>query len=127
MAIVPAITFLAVLAAPPPVAPPNGEALFKTYCASCHGQGGKGDGVMAPHLRVRPADLTLIAKRRAGRFDADEVGKAVDGRQPVPSHGGREMPVWGDVFKTPSDGDREKAAQARIRALVDYLKTIQVK
>ena len=127
MAIVSAITLLAVLAAPAPDASANGEALFKTYCASCHGAAGKGDGVMAPHLRVRPADLTLVAKRRAGRFDADQVGKTVDGRQPVPSHGGREMPVWGDVFKAPSDGDREKAAQARIRALVDYLKSIQVK
>ena len=127
MAIVSAITLLAALAAPPADAPPTGEALFKTYCASCHGPAGKGDGVMAPHLRVRPADLTLVAKRRAGRFDADQVGKTVDGRHPVPSHGGREMPVWGDVFKAPSDGDREKAAQARIRALVDYLKSIQVK
>jgi mono/diheme cytochrome c family protein len=127
MAILPAITVLAVLAAPRPEAPPSGEALFKTYCASCHGPAGKGDGVMAPHLRVRPADLTLIARRRAGRFDADQIGKTVDGRQPVPSHGGREMPVWGDVFKSPSDADREKAAQARIRALVDYLKSIQEK
>ena len=128
MAIMSAIPFVAVLLiAPPADAPPTGEALFKTYCASCHGAAGKGDGVMAPHLRARPADLTLVAKRRAGRFDADEVGKMVDGRRPVPSHGGREMPVWGDVFKLPSDRDREKAAQARIRALVDYLKTIQVK
>lgn len=126
MPIVSAFTLLALLAAPPP-APPSGEALFKTYCASCHGAQGKGDGVMAPHLRFRPADLTLIARRRAGRFDADEVRKIVDGREPVLSHGGTDMPVWGDVLKVPGERYREKAAQERIRALVDYLKSIQAK
>ncbi|HEY7511795.1 MAG TPA: cytochrome c [Vicinamibacteria bacterium] len=127
MGIVSAFSLVAVLAAPPAAAPPSGEDLFKTYCASCHGQTGKGDGVMAPHLRFRPADLTLIARRRAGRFDTDEVRKIVDGREPVASHGGTEMPVWGDAFKIPSERYSEKTAQTRIRALVDYLKSIQAK
>ena len=115
-----------VLAAPAP-ATADGEALFKTYCASCHGVTAKGDGVMAPHLRFRPADLTLIARRRAGRFDADEVYRIVDGRAPVAGHGGTDMPVWGDAFRQSAERFSEKAVKARIRALVDYLKTIQVK
>ena len=128
-ALAPAFTLFAVLAAPPaPIAePPDGEKLFKTYCASCHGATGKGDGVMAPHLRYRPADLTLIGRRRPGGFDTEEVRKIVDGREPVASHGGTEMPVWGDAFKVPAERYSEKGAQARIRALVEYLKALQAK
>ena len=108
-------------------APAKGEALFRSYCASCHGVSAKGDGVMAPHLRFRPADLTLIAKRRAGRFDADEVYRIVDGRTLVAGHGGTDMPVWGDAFKYQPERYSEKEVKTRIRALVAYLKSIQVK
>jgi mono/diheme cytochrome c family protein len=108
-------------------APLDGEALFKSYCASCHGVSAKGNGVMAPYLRFRPADLTLIAKRRAGRFEVDEVFRIVDGRTAVAGHGGTDMPVWGDAFRQSAQRYSEKAVKARIRALVDYLKTIQVK
>jgi hypothetical protein len=80
---------------------------------------------MAPYLRFRPADLTLIARRHAGRFDAGEVHRIIDGRTPVAGHGGTDMPVWGDAFKDSVDRYDEKAVKARIRALVDYLKTIQ--
>jgi mono/diheme cytochrome c family protein len=123
----PALTAVALLAAPAGPSAPDGEKLFKTYCASCHGATGKGDGVMAPHLRLRPADLTLIARRRGGRFDAESIRRIVDGRDTVTSHGGSEMPVWGDAFKDASDRYSEKSAQARIRAIVEYLKTIQGK
>jgi mono/diheme cytochrome c family protein len=108
-------------------APPDGEALFRSYCASCHGVSAKGDGVMAPYLRFRPADLTLIAKRRAGRFDADEVYRIVDGRTLVAGHGGTDMPVWGDSFRQSAQRYSEKEVKTRIRALVAYLKSIQVK
>jgi mono/diheme cytochrome c family protein len=108
-------------------APASGEALFRSYCASCHGVSAKGDGVMAPHLRFRPADLTLIAKKHAGRFDADEVYRIVDGRTLVAGHGGTDMPVWGDAFKYQPERYREKEVKTRIRALVAYLKSIQVK
>ena len=108
-------------------APVDGRELFKSHCASCHGVSAKGDGLMAPYLRVRPADLTLIAKRRAGRFDAGEVYRVIDGRTPVAGHGGTDMPVWGDSFRQSAERYDEKAVKARIRALVDYLKTIQVK
>ncbi|HVR71108.1 MAG TPA: cytochrome c [Vicinamibacteria bacterium] len=122
-AVTSALAVLLLAAAPAP----SGEALFKTYCASCHGVSARGDGVMSPYLRFRPADLTLIAKRRAGRFDADAVHGIVDGRAPVAPHGGTDMPVWGDAFKQSAERFSEKAVQQRIRALVDYLKTIQVK
>lgn len=103
----------------------SGDALFKTYCASCHGKSAKGDGPLADSLRFRPPDLTLIAKRNKGKFDAEKVYSIVDGRQPVKGHGGTDMPVWGDAFKRSVDSYSEKAVKARIDALVEYLKSIQ--
>jgi hypothetical protein len=45
----------------------------------------------------------------------------------VVGHGGTDMPVWGDAFKESAERYDEKAVKARIRALVDYLKTLQPK
>jgi putative copper export protein/mono/diheme cytochrome c family protein len=36
----------------------QGQALFPTYCSSCHGPHGGGDGPAAAALRIKPADLT---------------------------------------------------------------------
>jgi len=105
----------------------SGDALFKTYCGSCHGKSAKGDGPLADSLRFRPPDLTVIAKRNKGKFDADKVYRIIDGREPVKSHGGTDMPVWGDAFKRSVEGYSEKAVKTRIEAIVEYLKTIQVK
>ena len=103
----------------------SGTALFRTYCSSCHGREGKGDGPVADRLRVAPPDLTQIAKRNHGRFEGDRVARIIDGRDPVKGHGGADMPVWGDAFKGSREGYEEASVKARIRALVDYLEEIQ--
>lgn len=36
----------------------RGAELFSINCALCHGEGGKGDGPMASHLKNKPFDLT---------------------------------------------------------------------
>src|SRR5262249_59735370 len=102
-----------------------GSDLFKTYCSSCHGAGARGDGPLADNLRVRPPDLTLIAKRMGGTFTADKVRRIIDGRDPVKGHGGADMPVWGDAFKSSRDGYDEQAVKARIDALTEHLANIQ--
>jgi mono/diheme cytochrome c family protein len=104
-----------------------GSDVFKTYCASCHGPSAKGDGPLAATLRVRPPDLTLIAKRMGGTFHADKVRKIIDGRDPVKGHGGADMPIWGDAFKSSRNGYSEEAVKARIGALVEFLGEIQEK
>lgn len=101
-----------------------GSSLFKTYCATCHGVEARGDGPMADTLRVRPPDLTRFA-RRNGSFDREKVRRIVDGRKPVKGHGGPEMPIWGDAFKTADEGYSEKKVLERIESLVDYLSSLQ--
>ena len=106
---------------------PSGSGLFINYCASCHGPQAKGDGPMASSLVKKPADLTTIAKRNGGKFPADTVFRTIDGRNPVMSHGGQEMPVWGNVFLRAEGGATPETIRARIEALVTYLQSIQQK
>lgn len=105
-----------------------GRQLFLTYCASCHGKQGRGDGPVAEALKQPPSDLTRMAARRDGAFPAAEIAKFIDGRTEVPSHGSREMPVWGHRFRKDLGGDSvaEEIARGRIDVLIDYLRSIQV-
>src|SRR5438874_828294 len=66
----------------------DGSALYSTYCTTCHGAQGKGDGMFAKSLRKAPADLTGIAKRNGGVFSRTDVARIIDGRKPVGGHGG---------------------------------------
>jgi len=103
-----------------------GSSLFKTYCASCHGKGGGGDGPLAESLRFRPPDLTQLARRNKGPFPMDQVRRTIDGRTAVKGHGGPDMPVWGDAFKATSEGYDEKKVAERINQLAHFLASIQV-
>lgn len=103
----------------------DGKALFRTYCATCHGVGAKGDGPLSKSLRTVPPDLTRLARRNGGKFDDGKVRRIIDGRAPVKGHGGEDMPVWGDAFKRSSEGYSEKAVQARLDALVEFLRAAQ--
>lgn len=105
----------------------TGDYLFRTYCAACHGTSAKGDGPLADSMRRRPANLTEIAKRNQGVFPSDQVFRMIDGRSPVKGHGGPDMPVWGDVFARSNDGGDPAVVEARIKALVAYLESIQAK
>jgi mono/diheme cytochrome c family protein len=113
--------------------PPSGPSFwFRQYCASCHGPGGTGNGPVAPSLKTRPTDLTLLSRNNGGAFPEREVHDFIDGTKAVPAHGSREMPVWGyptAVKGIPRGFFKPELTQedidARITALVDYVKSIQ--
>jgi len=107
----------------PAAAVESGRALFATHCASCHGKAARGDGPVADALRVRPADLTQLAKRNGGVFPSAETHRIIDGRG-VGAHGNPDMPVWGNVFKSAANAT-DKDVAARIDAIVKYLESIQ--
>jgi mono/diheme cytochrome c family protein len=120
------------LAAAPRAAPqgtsatdaPSGAALFSERCASCHGATATGDGPMSRALKHAPPDLTNLSARNNGIFPAARVHRIIEGRD-VDSHGDREMPIWGDVFKPEGDRLAREATQKRIDAIVAYLESIQ--
>jgi mono/diheme cytochrome c family protein len=107
-------------------APATGRELFRTYCASCHGVSGRGDGPAAVALRVPPVDLRYYAMNNGGVFPETQLRRIVDGRD-VRAHGTTEMPVWGDAFKSSREGLSEVSAQARIAAIVQFVASLQVR
>ena len=107
--------------ASPPLAPPDGAQLFRTYCAACHGATGTGGGTAALAMKVTPPDLTRIAARNKGVFPSERVRQIVLGRG-VAAHGERNMPLWGDVFARKVAGEDP---EAMVDALIKYLDALQ--
>ncbi|BCS32578.1 hypothetical protein TBR22_A17920 [Luteitalea sp. TBR-22] len=106
-----------------PVPSVQGRSNFVAYCASCHGLDGKGQGPVAPALKMPVPDLTTIAKRK-GKFDNIALERVIAGDDKMPAaHGSLEMPVWGPIFRNTVGN---ASATLRIRNLVKYLETIQV-
>jgi mono/diheme cytochrome c family protein len=93
---------------------PDGAALFKAYCASCHGENGKGGGPVADSLRMKPADLSTLKQRNRGEFPSYRARKLLDGSDDLPAHGSRRMPVWGPGLAAEKSG-----------AVLKYLESMQ--
>ncbi len=102
----------------------NGSSSYRVYCAQCHGISGRGDGPVSKVLKVPPADLTRISTRHGGQFPAAEVKRIIMGEDVVTAHGGREMPLWGPVFRSVEDPG---VAELRVANLVIYLERLQEK
>lgn len=105
----------------------RGKQHFRVSCAGCHGADARGNGPVAPILKVPVPDLTLIAARRGGAFPADEIFQIVDGQADLSAHGPRHMPVWGYEFfgEDPDDEAAHRAAADKIDQVVSYLRSVQ--
>jgi mono/diheme cytochrome c family protein len=109
-----------------PIQSVDGRDNFEAYCAVCHGKAGRGDGPAAPAMKTSVADLTAIAKKNGGKFSAVKVADMIKGAdREMPSHGSKDMPIWGTVFRSFS-ADQNIAA-LRVNNLVSYLESIQEK
>ena len=102
----------------------EGDVTYRTYCAVCHGTDGKGNGPAAAALKTAPADLTTYAQRHGGQFSAVELREVIEGERPIAAHGTREMPIWGDVFRSLYDRPQ---TDLLIRNLLNYVESLQVK
>jgi len=102
----------------------SGSKLFHSYCAACHGQDGKGDGPAAPAFKKPPADLTALAKDNGGVFPADHVLQVLTSNSSDATHGSKDMPVWGPIFRRM--GSDQSLGYLRSKNVMEYLRTIQV-
>lgn len=102
----------------------DGPQMFRAYCAACHGPDGRGGGPAADSLKKRPADLTQLSRKNGGKFPERRVANVIRGNDVVGSHGSRDMPVWGSVFRTLGDS---ATVQLRVDNLTVYLETLQRK
>lgn len=109
-----------------PIASVAGKDSYAEYCAVCHGRDGTGNGPATPALKIAPSDLTRLAARNGGKFDALKVEDLIIGKSKVPvSHGTPDMPIWGPVFRAMSMDNATESL--RVQNLVNYLKSIQAK
>ncbi len=97
-----------VLSIPTLASADEGATAYKTYCVTCHGDTGKGDGVAGSALDPKPADFST-KEFWVGKDDAylkkvvKEGGTAV-GKSPL-------MAAWGSVL-----------SDAQIDAVVAHIK-----
>jgi len=124
----------AAMALEPTVQMKIGETEYQRSCAACHGESAKGDGPVAEVLTEAPPDLTQISKRNNGDFPIHQIYQMIDGEGLMGPHGSKEMPVWGDRYRTeaigqmagiPHDLTPEVIVHGRILSLVYYLQSIQ--
>jgi mono/diheme cytochrome c family protein len=102
----------------------KGADVYREYCAVCHGATGRGDGPAARALKTPPADLTTITKRH-GEFPRKTLEETILAQnEPVVSHGSREMPIWGPIFRRSGDRDVQTLITSN---LISYIESMQVK
>jgi mono/diheme cytochrome c family protein len=74
----------------------QGKKLYGQFCATCHGQSGKGDGAAAAALNPKPRDHT--DKEYMSKLSDEDIFKTVKnggasvGKSPL-------MPAWGATLK----------------------------
>lgn len=127
-----ALIFVPAFAAEEPIEE-LGKQEFVRSCAACHGESGKGDGMLADMLVVAPPDLTSLRKRHGGKFPTSWVYRIIDGRNEIRPHGSREMPIWGDRYRAealrelplPLNVGADALVHGRILSLVFYIDFIQ--
>ena len=90
----------------------EGKTLYVAYCATCHGEGGKGDGAAGLSLPVRPADHTNGAamNQLSDSFLMNIISKGggAVGKSTF-------MPAWGGALN-----------EKQIRDIVSYIRSIAV-
>ena len=88
----------------------EGKKLYLTYCSSCHGDNGKGDGPAAQSLPVKPANHTAgaVMNQLTDKFLMEIISKggSAVGKSPM-------MPAWGGQFK-----------ENQLRDIVAYVRSI---
>ena len=105
------------------VVPVEGAALYREYCATCHGRDATGNGPAALALRQSPPDLTRISQRNRGSFPRERVKNYISGESDILSHGSREMPIWGPIFRQ-ADRDYE-LGEIRLHNVTVYVESLQ--
>lgn len=107
---------------------PEGRAIFESYCVSCHGPEGQGDGPLSDQLPIAPVDLTLLQAANGGVFPTEDVMIQIFG-YPGRFHQGL-MPEFGPLLDGPQvewvgpEGRVTQTPQALLD-VVDYLRSVQ--
>lgn len=114
----------------------DAATLYRSSCAPCHGISGDGRGPSAGSLKSKVPPLNNLADRYSSLYFPERfLIEVIDGRKNMPPHGTREMPIWGKQFglmKNPQTGGEKAvadnvASRQKIEALVNYIRSIQIR
>jgi mono/diheme cytochrome c family protein len=101
-----------------------GKDAYTRHCAVCHGLEGYGNGPLADAMKIAPSDLTRLAAAHGGEFPSAKVSDVIRNGGGVLGHGTPAMPAWGLYF---AEKRQPEVLRARVKALIDYLESIQAK
>lgn len=104
----------------------SGKQMYASYCAPCHGVDGRGQGPVAPALKTKPEDLTVLSRINHGKFPDAHVVSVLQNGVDIPSHGSPEMPVWGPILGKMNQANPQDRL-LRVSNLSRYLESIQAK
>ncbi len=89
----------------PPFTARRGKLLYRKWCASCHGERGRGDGLgWGEGRKPRPADLTSLPPREPAALESLWTGKGAS----------RACPSW-----------KENFSPSQVRALAAFLASLR--
>jgi mono/diheme cytochrome c family protein len=103
------------------------KQMYLQYCGSCHGTEGKGNGPVSRDLKIKVPDLTGLKSNNKGIYPLNKVMSSIDGSRSVRAHGDRQMPVWGEVFRTERDKEKytELTSLLKAKVIAEYVGTLQ--
>jgi len=108
--------------------PVEGEILFEQNCAICHGNAGRGDGILAKSLTPPPPDLTRITFRERDVFPRTRVLSVIDGYtrqapdETMPEFG---LLLEGETVPVVLEDGKLSPVPRPLAALLVYLESIQ--
>ena len=119
----------AALSTPPQTTPAredynSGAYLYRAFCASCHGERGRGDGPVADLTDPRASDITVLQRNAGGVFPRVRVLGVLDGSVRLKGHDGPAMPNWSRVLRK-TEGDDERIVRKRLEAIVAHVESLQ--
>ncbi len=90
----------------------KGKRLYATYCSNCHGASGKGDGLAAKSLQVKPANHTdgKFMSQLSDKYLHEIIAKGGSGVGKSPF-----MPAWGSLLK-----------DQQIRYIISYMRSLSI-
>jgi len=90
----------------------EGKRLYATYCSNCHGVSGKGDGLAAKSLPVKPANHTdgNFMSQLSDKYLQEIISKGGSGVGKSPF-----MPAWGSLLK-----------ERQIRHIISYMRSLSI-
>lgn len=110
-----------------------GKVVFQELCASCHGEQGNGDGVIADLFKVKPKAISQLSKENGGVYPFERVYQTLKATQKVKGHGDTAMPLWGDYFQVgvlddpTADETQSFIALGKLLSVIYYIETLQEK